>query len=50
LTSPAPGNRPIPGPGPPTATSRSTPASRDNNPAYVLDTPVAPALQLPITR
>ena len=34
----------------PAATSRSTPASRDNNPAYVLDTQVAPALQLPITR
>jgi len=27
-----------PWPGPPMATSRSTPASPDNNPAYVLDT------------
>jgi len=49
-TSRAPGNGPIPGPGRPAATSLSTPASRDNNPAYVLDTQVAPALQLPITR
>jgi hypothetical protein len=50
VLSPTIGNRPVPGPGPPTATSRSTPASRDNNLAYVLDTKVAAALQLPITR
>src|SRR5262249_19751949 len=49
-TSRAPGNRPIPGPARPTATSRSTPASPDNNPAYVLDTKAAAAPPLPITR